>query len=58
MDGHPPHSSFDEAVELAGRIGASSTYFIHMSHELKHAELEGRLPEGMAPAWDGLVLGE
>ena len=54
---HPTHLTVDQAVELAGQIGARRTRFIHMSHELKHAELEERLPEGMSPAWDGLVLG-
>ena len=55
---HPTHLTVEQAVEVAGRIGAPSTRFIHMSHELKHTELEERLPEGLSPAWDGLVLGE
>ena len=55
---HPTHLTVDEAVEQAGRIGADRTLFIHMSHELKHSELEKRLPAGMAPAWDGLILGQ
>ena len=29
-----------------------------MSHELKHSELAEGLPAGMAPAWDGLILGQ
>ena len=55
---HPTHLTVDEAAGIAGRIGAARTFFIHMSHELKHSELERRLPPGMAPAWDGLILGE
>ena len=55
---HPTHLTTEQAVALAGRIGATDTRFIHMSHELRHAELAARLPEGMAPAWDGLVLGD
>lgn len=55
---HPTHLTVDEAVEQADRIGARRTLFIHMSHELKHSDLAERLPTGMAPAWDGLILGQ
>ena len=53
---HPTHFTVEEAVEAAERIGAESTWFIHMTHDLRHAELLERLPAGMAPAWDGLKL--
>ena len=55
---HATHLTTEQAVALADRIGATRTRFIHMSHELGHADLLSRLPEGMEPAWDGLVLGE
>lgn len=51
---HPTHLSLDQAVELAGRIGAGRTYFTHMAHQLKHAEINASLPKGMALAHDGL----
>lgn len=51
---HPTHFSLDQAVEEAHRIGARRTYFTHMTHELKHAETEAKLPDGMALAYDGL----
>lgn len=54
---HPTHFTVEEAVEAAERIGAGETWFIHMTHDLRHAELAERLPPGMAPAWDGLKLG-
>lgn len=53
---HPMHLSLGQAVELASEIGAESTYFIHMGHELDHAATEARLPDGMHLAYDGLVL--
>lgn len=53
---HATHLTVNEAVEVAEKVGAGATYFVHMTHELGHADLEARLPEGMAPAWDGLVL--
>lgn len=55
---HTTHFTVEEAVAAATRVGAESTWFLHMTHDLRHAELEARLPEGMAPAWDGLVLQE
>lgn len=53
---HPSHMTIDEAVEAAGRIGAKRSYLIHMTHEFDHEDLDARLPEGISPAWDGLVI--
>ena len=53
---HPTHFTVDQAVDAAERIGAERTYFIHMTHDIRHAELDPRLPKGMALAYDGLVL--
>ena len=53
---HPTHMSVDEAVETADRIGARRTYFTHMTHDIRHAELDAGLPETMALAFDGLVI--
>lgn len=53
---HPTHFSLDEAVAAAGRIGARRTFFTHMCHDLQHAPTDARLPDGMALAFDGLVL--
>ena len=53
---HPTHFSKDEAVDVAGRIGADRTFFIHMSHDVSHADLDEKLPPGMRLAYDGLVI--
>jgi len=55
---HPTHFSHDEAAATAERIGAKRTYFIHMAHDIMHAEVDGNLPEGMHLAYDGLVLNQ
>ena len=55
---HPTHFSVDEAVTAAGRIGAGQTFFIHMTHDIRHADLDPRLPDGMALSYDGLVIGD
>lgn len=53
---HPTHFSVDQAVDAAERIAAAQTYFIHMTHDIRHADLDPRLPKGMALAFDGLIL--
>jgi phosphoribosyl 1,2-cyclic phosphate phosphodiesterase len=54
---HPTHMTVDQAVEAATRIGAARTYFTHMTHEIRHAQLDSELPEGMSLAYDGLGIG-
>ena len=54
---HPTHFTLDQAASAAGEIGAAQTYFVHMTHDLKHDETNQRLPEGMQLAHDGLMLG-
>lgn len=53
---HPTHFNVEEAIEVARRIGARQTWLVHMTHRLKHAELERELPDGISPAYDGLTL--
>lgn len=53
---HSTHLHFDKAVEYARRVGAPMTYFVHMGHELEHAETEARLPPEIRLAYDGLEL--
>jgi phosphoribosyl 1,2-cyclic phosphate phosphodiesterase len=53
---HPTHLTLDEAVHIASEVGAARTYFVHMAHELPHAETQARLPENMFLAYDGLVI--
>ena len=51
---HPTHFNLDEAVEIAGKLGAKRTLFTHMSHELAHESTMRTLPPGMELAYDGL----
>jgi phosphoribosyl 1,2-cyclic phosphate phosphodiesterase len=53
---HPTHFSIDEAVEVAQRIAARQTYFVHMSHEIDHGSVSSLLPTGMELAYDGLTV--
>jgi phosphoribosyl 1,2-cyclic phosphate phosphodiesterase len=53
---HPTHLSFPEAIEVAGAVGAKRTYLTHLTHRTFHADLEAELPQGVIPAFDGLVV--
>lgn len=53
---HATHMTVDEAIDAATRIGAGRTYFTHMTHDIRHADLDPKLPEGMSLAYDGLTL--
>ena len=56
---HPHHSHFslEEAVAMAQMIGAKHTWLTHLSHTFPSHELFDRdLPDGISPAYDGLVI--
>lgn len=53
---HPSHFTVDQAVAHAGDVSAQLTVFVHMSHDIQHAELSPRLPTGMMLGFDGLKL--
>jgi phosphoribosyl 1,2-cyclic phosphate phosphodiesterase len=53
---HPAHFTLTEAVGVAGIIGASRTYFTHMSHEVDHETVSRQLPSGIELAYDGLTI--
>jgi len=55
-ESHPTHFSFDEAVSVAQQIGARQTYFIHMTHNVRHADADASLPAGIKLAHDGLTV--
>ncbi len=53
---HPTHFTVDEAIATATQIAAKRTFFIHMTHDIMHAELDPQLPPTMRLAHDGLVI--
>lgn len=55
-DPHPGHFSIEEAVATARRLGAGRTYLTHIAHRTTHAEIVRRVPPGIEPAHDGLVV--
>jgi phosphoribosyl 1,2-cyclic phosphate phosphodiesterase len=54
---HISHFTLDEGVKIAQQLKADHTYFTHMSHQMGlHKEINNELPDGVALAYDGLVV--
>lgn len=54
---HLSHFNLEEALQVAEKVMAEKTYFIHMSHKLgRHKEIENNLPDSVALAYDGLSI--
>lgn len=53
---HPTHMNVEEAVAMAGELGARRTYLTHLTHYVEYADLRSRLPSGIEPAYDGLTV--
>ena len=53
---HPTHLNVEEAVQTAAEIGAERTFLTHLTHRVRHADLERALPPHVRPAYDGLVV--
>ena len=53
---HPTHFNLEQAIAMARRIGAATTYLTHLTHDFGHAATTVELPEGVALAHDGLRL--
>ena len=53
---HPTHFTIPEAIEASKQIGAKQTWFTHLCHDVLHKDLKQELPDGFAPAFDGLKI--
>jgi phosphoribosyl 1,2-cyclic phosphate phosphodiesterase len=53
---HPSHFCVDEALALSARLRPRRTILTHMHNDLDYAELASRLPDGVEPAYDGMVV--
>jgi phosphoribosyl 1,2-cyclic phosphate phosphodiesterase len=50
------HLSIDQAVEFSKRVGATTTYLMHLSHDVDYEETSQTLPQGVLLAYDGLNI--
>jgi len=53
---HPTHADVDKALDWLKRVGARRGVLTHLSGRLDYAALAARLPDGVEPAYDGLVI--
>jgi len=53
---HPTHLNLDQALQVAGRIGAERTILTHIAHEIDHTDLRAELPAGVELGYDGLLV--
>jgi phosphoribosyl 1,2-cyclic phosphate phosphodiesterase len=56
MDPRPTHSHLAQTLEWIHRVQPRLAYLTHMSHLLDYEKLLKILPEGVLPAYDGLVI--
>ncbi|MBX7144101.1 MAG: MBL fold metallo-hydrolase [Oligoflexia bacterium] len=53
---HRTHLTIPESIEIARKIGAQQTYFVHMTHTVDYETVSKNLPPGIALAYDGLTF--
>jgi phosphoribosyl 1,2-cyclic phosphate phosphodiesterase len=53
---HPSHAHLEMTLGWIDRIRPARSYLTHMNHEVDYADWASRLPEGVLPAHDGLVV--
>lgn len=54
--GHPSHFSVEQALSWIERLQPKHAVLTHMHVDLDYETLAGQLPEGVEPAYDGMVL--
>ena len=53
---HPTHLSFDQALAIIADLQPRRAFFTHLSHDVKHADIEATLPPHVRVAYDGLRI--
>lgn len=51
---HPTHSTVENSLKIAARVGAKQTYFTHICHDLAHEATNQLLPPGVRLSYDGM----
>lgn len=55
---HPTHLNLDRALAYIEELKPRRTYLTHIAHDIKHARDSARLPDGVAFAYDNLMIGD
>ena len=53
---HPTHAHVDRAVAWSKRLGVGRTILTHLSHRIDYGVLQETLPDGVEPAYDGMII--
>jgi phosphoribosyl 1,2-cyclic phosphate phosphodiesterase len=53
---HPTHSTVENSLALARKLGARQTYFTHICHDLPHQATNDSLPPNVQLSYDGMKL--
>lgn len=53
---HPSHAHLGRALEWIGRLKPQRAILTHLNHTMDYDDLCARLPDGVEPGYDGLVL--
>ena len=53
---HPSHAHLDRALGWIERLKPARAYLTHMNHTMDYDRLMQKLPPGVEPAYDGLVI--
>jgi phosphoribosyl 1,2-cyclic phosphate phosphodiesterase len=53
---HPTHSTIEQSLSIAEKVGAKRVFFTHICHDLPHQETNAQLPAHVRLAYDGMKL--
>lgn len=53
---HPSHLSFKEACEIGKKCGSKRVYFTHISHTMKHVDIERKYNGIAKPSYDTMTV--
>ena len=53
---HPTHANVEGALKMIEKVKPRRAVLTHMTSQLDYRTLAGELPEGVEPAYDGMVL--
>ncbi len=55
-EAHPSHSHISQTLEWIARVKPERAFLTHMNERTDYRKTLARLPNGVEPAWDGLVI--
>ena len=53
---HPTHLTIDQALGVIDELQPRRAYLTHIAHDVKHSELEPKLPEHVYLGYDGITI--